>query len=249
MSNFDALLHRKLSNESSLLNDLFPATKNTTTNLGLGNTFHTVKQMKKWVELHYHQTNAIAKLLKRNSLKETVNLIYTFLYNTLQYKQDYTLQQLRSPSNSIRNRKTGLDCKSYSIFASCILTSLGIKHYIRQIRQPHFKPSRYTHVYVVVPINQETANLKDGYYPIDGTVKGNREPLFITANDTFMDNNLPHVGLNGAAKKKPPKTRTKRKTTATKRKKTVAKNQKKISNTLRDTAFGLGIIAVASQIL
>ncbi|MFC7774082.1 transglutaminase-like domain-containing protein [Flavobacterium sp. GCM10027622] len=246
MSNFDSLLHRKLSNESSLINDLFPATKNTTTNLGLGNTHHTVHQMKKWVELHYHQTDKVAKLLKRATLKETVNLIYSFLYNTLQYKQDYTLQQLRSPSNSIRNRKTGLDCKSYSIFASCILTSLGIKHFIRQIKQPHFKPTRFTHVYVVVPINQETANLNDGYYPIDGTVKGNREPLFITTNDTFMDK-LPHVGLNGA--KKASKTKSKKKPVATKRKKPVATKKKKSTNMVRNAVIGLGTIAVVSQLL
>ena len=246
MSNFDSLLHRKLSNESSLINDLFPATKNATTNLGLGNTHHTVKQMKKWVEIHYHQTDKVAKLLKRASLKETVNLIYSFLYNTLQYKQDYTLQQLRSPSNSISNRKTGLDCKSYSIFASCILTSLGIKHYIRQIKQPHFKPTRFTHVYIVVPINQETANLNDGYYPIDGTVKGNREPLFITTNDTFMDK-LPHVGLNGA--KRASKTKSKKKPVATKKKKPVATKKKKSTNNVRNAVIGLGTLAVVAQLL
>lgn len=247
MSNFDSLLHRKLSNESSLLNELFPTTKNSKTNLGLGNTHHTVSQMKKWVQLYYHQTDKAAKLLKRDSLKETVDVIYNFLYNTLQYKQDYTLQQLRSPSNSIQNRKVGLDCKSYSIFASCILTSLGIKHYIRQIKQPSHKPTRFTHVYIVVPINQITADLKEGYYPIDGTVKGNKEPLFITTNDTFMDK-LPHVGLNGTAKKKPPKAKSKKKPVATKRKKPVATKKKK-SNTVRNAVIGLGAIAVLSGIL
>jgi hypothetical protein len=247
MNNFDSLLHRKLLNESSLLNELFPETKNSKTNLGFGNTHHTIKQMKNWVELHYHQTDKVSKLLKRDTLKQTVDVIYNFLYNTLQYKQDYSLQQLRSPSNSIQNRKTGLDCKSYSIFASCILTSLGIKHYIRQIKQPSHKPTRFTHVYIVVPINQITANLNDGYYPIDGTVKENKEPLFINSHDTLMDK-LPHVGLNGVAKKKPPKTKSKKKPVATKRKKRVATKKKK-SNTVRNAVIGLGAIAVLSGIL
>lgn len=242
MSDFNKLLHRNLINNGLLLNELFPAVKNTQTDLGSGDTNHSVKQMKNWVLLHYKQCDKVAKLIKRDTLKETVDVIYKFLYNSLQYKQDNSLQQLRSPSNSIQNRKTGLDCKSYSIFASCILTSLGIKHYIRQIKQPSFSPTRFTHVYVVVPINQETANLKEGYYSIDGTVKGNVEPIFTISDDTFMSK-LPHIGLNGAKKTSPAK---KKKPVATKKKKTVA--TKKKSNTVRNTLLGLGAIMGLSQL-
>lgn len=252
MSNFNTLLHRKIK-DGLEFNDYFPVVRNSQTNLGFGDTHHSVKRMREMVLQFHSQTAKIAPLLLRPTLKQTTQAIYEFLYNHIQYKQDNTLQQLRTPANSWLNRATGLDCKSFSIFASCILTSLGYKHYIRQIKQPTFKPTRYTHVYIVVPYNQITGKLTDGYYVIDATVKNNREPLFIKADDTFMDK-LPHVGLNGA--KKTPKTKAKKKSVATKaikKKKPVATKKAttktKKSNTVRKAVFGLGALAVIAQLV
>lgn len=220
MSNFNNLLHRKIK-DGLEFNDYFPVVRNSQTNLGFGDTHHSVKRMREMVLQFHSQTAKIAPLLLRLNLKQTTQAIYEFLYNHIQYKQDNTLQQLRTPANSWLNRATGLDCKSFSIFASCILTSLGYKHYIRQIKQPTFKPTRYTHVYIVVPYNQITGKLTDGYYVIDGTVKNNREPLFLKSDDTFMDK-LPHIGLNGAKKASKRKKTVATSNKATKKKKTVA---------------------------
>lgn len=254
MSNFDDLLHRKIK-DGLAFNDYFPVVRNSQTNLGFGDTHHSIKRMREMVLQFHSQTAKIAPLLLRPTLRETTQAIYEFLYHHIQYKQDNSLQQLRTPANSWLNRTTGLDCKSFSIFASCILTSLGYKHYIRQIKQPTFKPTRYTHVYIVVPYDQITGKLTNGYYVIDATVKNNREPLFIKSDDTFMDK-LPHIGLNGVPKKGKPKTKAKKKkvvTKTTKKRKPVATKKatrkKSKSNTVRNAVIGLGALAVIAQIV
>ncbi|WP_445915265.1 hypothetical protein, partial [Flavobacterium sp.] len=80
---------------------------------------------------------------------------------------------------------------------SCILLQLGFKHYIRKIKQPMFAPESFTHVYVIVPVDQNTGSLKQGYYTIDGTLPTTQEPNYIETKDFFMDK-LSHIGLNGA---------------------------------------------------
>jgi hypothetical protein len=189
----DNLLQRNLLGGQEY-EPLFPKVSSERTYLGNGNTFVTVRLMQKWIEKHNYQTKKVAKLLQRNSLKETCDRIYWFLYNHIQYKADKLNQDLQSPSFAFEHRAKGMDCKSYSVFASCILVNLGIKHHIRQIRQPSWKPNLFTHVYVIVPLNQLTGNIKDGYFIIDATTSTNQEPIYIMAEDTEV--NLPHFGLN-----------------------------------------------------
>jgi hypothetical protein len=245
MSQFDTLLHREIK-EGLDYDSLFQVAKNTPTSLGYGNTFHSVKVMQNWIGQHYNQCSGIAPMLKKDTLKNTTTAIYHFLYDHIQYKQDGTLQQIRTPANSWANRETGVDCKSYSVFASCILMCLGIKHYIRQIKQPLYRANRFTHVYVVVPYNQDTGNLDQGHYAIDATVKNNKEPLFITKDDTYMEK-LPHLGLNGSTQKK-------RKPVATKRKKPIATKRKPVARKKKPTGLGnsflvgLGAIVGLSQL-
>jgi hypothetical protein len=254
MSQFDNLLHRKIQSGTAY-NGMFPALDKLERYHSEGNTFHSVKEMAKMVRAYYPQCYKIAPLLKKPTLKATTEAIYRFLYHHIQYKQDPKLQQLRNPANSWANRQVGIDCKSYSIFASCILSALQVKHYIRQIKQPLYKPTRFTHVYIVVPHNQTTGSLQDGHYVIDATVSSNKEPLFITKEDVYMDDKLPHVWLTGVAKKstkstaktrkpraskpKKPMTRKKRKTVASRRSKTG------LGNTL---LLGLGAIVGLSQL-
>jgi hypothetical protein len=78
------------------------------------------------------------------------------------------------------------------------LLQLGIKHYIRKIKQPTFNPENFTHVYVIVPVNQSTGSLNNGYYTIDGTLKSTQEPIYIETKDFFMDK-LQHYGLQKPA--------------------------------------------------
>ena len=193
------LLQRKIQ-DGKKYEPLFPQVACDSEALGSGNTFETVKLILQMVRKYQYQTAKLSPLLKKSSLKETVNSIYNFLYNHLQYKADKRDQLLRSPACAFKQRISGVDCKTYSIFASCILSNLGIKHYIRQIKQPTFNPELYTHVYVVIPTNQTTGSLKTGYLIIDGTTRTNNEPIYTMAADTNVS--LPHFGLNAARSKK-----------------------------------------------
>lgn len=167
---------------------------------GKGDTFYSVEKIKSQAIQHTNQVQKLAKVLKNevatNSLQSICLKIHWFLYNHIQYKADGEAQLLRSPACAWQSRYDGVDCKSYSVFASAILLQLGIKHYIRQIKQLNKTPDKFTHVYVVVPVNQNSGNLKDGYYTIDGTLQHTNEPYYLQEESTFMDL-LPHYGLNG----------------------------------------------------
>lgn len=213
--------------DGSQFDNLIAKPPKTNNNLGTGNTFHTVKMMKTMITNHYKQVERLSKVLSNSDLSQLCKDIHSFLYNYIQYEADRSLQQLRSPANSWHvARIDGIDCKSYSIFAGCILSCLGIKYYIRQIKQAKFNPNSFTHVYIVVPANQETANLSDGYFTIDGTLRTTKECEFTEAKDLLMD--LKHVGLNA------PKTSRKRKTKkrSTTRKKTTGLKRPASSNKL-----------------
>jgi hypothetical protein len=154
--------------------------------------------MQEVINTYSWQMEKVAEKLQKPYLVDTCNAIFDFTYNNFQYKADDEDQLLRSPACSWYDRHNGIDCKSYSILASAILLEMGINHYIRKIKQPSFAPSEYTHVYVIVPVNQQTNDLNKGYYVIDGTVRDNKEPIFITAKDEFMSG-LQHYALNAPA--------------------------------------------------
>jgi hypothetical protein len=189
----DSLLKRNLLGGQEY-EPLFPKVACDKTKLGNGNTFDTVRMIKDMVIKYQYQTKQVAKLLQKETLKETCDKIYWFLYHHIQYKADGMEQMLRSPACAFKQRVEGVDCKTYSIFASCLLVNMGVRHFIRQIKQPSFRPDLFTHVYVIVPINQETGDVNQGYFIIDGTTSTNREPIYIMAHDTEI--NLPHFGLN-----------------------------------------------------
>lgn len=183
---------------------------NQRTKLETANTFYSVAMIKKFVETFYKQVSGLAPVLRGKTLEETTKNIHSFLWNNVQYQIDYVIQHIRSPANIWANRKQGVECKNFSLFASAILTNLGIKHYIRQIKNANFKPKQYTHVYIVVPKNQVSGDLKYGHFVIDGTSRYNRESSIKEKNDVFMSDKLPHLGLNGT----PPKKRAAKKPTA-----------------------------------
>lgn len=168
--------------------------------LGNGNTDLSISIMAKWVNKYKHQCKSIALNEFANlSIPNTCNTIYEFLYNHIQYKLDGTDQKIRSPFCSWQDRENGIDCKSYSVFASCILSNLGIVHYLRKVKQPGYNPDSFSHVYVVVPENQKTKKLSDGYYIIDATIHDNYELPFVEKKDKLMSNvGLPHYGLGMA---------------------------------------------------
>ncbi|RDI07052.1 hypothetical protein [Flavobacterium sp. AG291] len=195
MSDIDALLWRKIK-DGKQYDKLIPPSNCTSKDVGKGMTDLSVKEMAEMVKISLIDTAAIAPLFLKSSLKETCAAIYGFVYDHFQYKADKAIQYLRSPSCSWKVRYDGIDCKSYSIIASSILTNLGLTHYIRQIKQPGFMPEMWTHVYIVVPVDQKTGSLSKGHYTIDGTVATMNEPMYIQKSDLKMS--LQHYALRGA---------------------------------------------------
>ncbi len=188
-------LYRPLK-EGTEFKRIIPKSKSEKTPLANGDTDITVSHMTDWVNKHYKQTEILSSKLKRATLNHTVTAIYDFLYNNVQYLADEELQRICSPSYTWKQRHTGVDCKSYSIFASCILKNLGVDHYIRKVKQPGFHPNQFTHVYIIVPKRKGTKPTSGNYYVIDATKHENTEVVYLEAKDIFMQA-LPHVGLNG----------------------------------------------------
>ena len=153
---------------------VIPLSKNRKVFLGSGDTFTSLQQMRKIIFKTLNETEKLAKQLEGKSVKGTVKNIKEFIYWHIQYLQDETEQLLHSPAHTWSIRSTGVDCKSYSIFASSILTNLGIANSLRQIKQVAYNPEYWSHVYVVLPNN----NLV-----IDGTVNYDHEPMFAEKYD------------------------------------------------------------------
>jgi hypothetical protein len=117
-------------------------------------------------------------------LQETVNNIYSFLYNHFQYKIDAQLQNLYAISAAWHFRDKGFDCKTYSVLASSILQTLQIPHAFRMVKQGGEKPNDWSHVYVVVPNG-------NSHYVIDATIHSNHEVSYTQK----YDYNMEHRGL------------------------------------------------------
>jgi hypothetical protein len=153
---------------------LIKKSENKTVSYGNGNnsTIEGVEFMADLINKSSHQVKTLAKKLKRNTLKETIASIHSFLTTYIQYKADDRLQNLYSPSSAWANRKEGVDCKSFTIFAVALLKEMGYSSIIRQVKQPQFYSDQFTHVYVVVPKNQQSKAVKspDSYFVLDGTI-------------------------------------------------------------------------------
>ena len=193
---FDSLLFRQVAHGKEF-EKLIPKSTCTKVAAGIGDTSYSMQQMAEMVKEYSYQVDKVAQKLQTSSLINTLENVKDFIYSHFQYKADLEDQLLRSPACAWYDRHTGIDCKSYSILASCLLTELGITHYIRRIKQPGYAPREWTHVYVVVPFDQKNGNLNKGYYTIDGTLEYDNEPAFIQKDDLKMS--LQHYKLNAPA--------------------------------------------------
>lgn len=109
----------------------------------------TLDYMQELILNTLYQTQAISNILKGNNIFSTSKNIWYFLYENIQYKLDEVgIEQLREPNRSWADRKEGIDCDCFSIFASSILTNLNIPHALRITK--YNGKSNYQHVYVVV---------------------------------------------------------------------------------------------------
>ncbi|UOB18594.1 hypothetical protein [Abyssalbus ytuae] len=187
-------LHRPLQSGSKFNAD-FKKSSCEKVKLASGNTKVAIEEMARWAKKYQHHTKKHAARYKKMPLNKLSGAIHQFLYNNIQYKLDEYDQNLKSPSCSWQTRSEGTDCKSYSIFASTILLNLGVKHYLRRVRQPNIYEDAYTHVYVVIPEDQKNGNLNKGYYIVDATLKVNKEVPFIEKKDLYMEPTLPIYGL------------------------------------------------------
>lgn len=198
MSFIDAQLYRNLK-DGKEYERLIPVYKGTEHNFDKeadnSNTYDTLRYMSEWAYKYAYQMKDVAPLLKGRSLQETVNKIYTFLYSHFQYKLDGSTQNLYSPSAAWRFRRTGFDCKTYSILASTILQNLGIPHSFRMVQQAGIMPGEWSHVYVIVP-NGNT------HLVIDATTHTNKEVSYTNKHDYTMKHRglaSPYVGALGCA--------------------------------------------------
>jgi glycosyltransferase involved in cell wall biosynthesis len=125
-------------------------------------------------------TQKIAKLLKGNTLDETCENIWHFVYNHIQYSKDEEgIEQIRRPARSWHDRTRGVDCDCYTVFISSILTNLHIPHIYRITKYKN--RSYFQHIYPIVPTE------KGKYITIDCVVNEyNYEEPFTEKKDTPM---------------------------------------------------------------
>lgn len=189
-------LHRNIKSGEQY-NYLMPFSDCSSVKLGKGDTKVAIDAIALWVKKYKHHTSELsAKLFAKKGLKQLTNDLHIFLYHHFQYKIDGETQKIKSAACSWSTRKVGIDCKSYSAFASGCLLNAKVHHYLRRIKTS--AESGYSHVYVIVPKDQkDPKNLNKGYYVVDGTLEFNFEPNFYKSDDIFMEASLPIYGLAG----------------------------------------------------
>lgn len=115
-----------------------------------GNIADTMVQIGRVLGKYYKDTESLAQVLKGSSKLETCRNIWDFIFNHIQYELDQPgEEQLRRPARAWADRRTGVDCDCYSIFAGSILINLGIPFKLRITK--YDGRSFFQHVYVVVP--------------------------------------------------------------------------------------------------
>ena len=141
----------------------------------------TLGQIPKIVYDTLDDTKGIAKLLKGNTLYETCENIWDFVYHHIQYAHDEEgVEQLRRPARSWMDRVRGVDCDCYTVFISSILTNLSIPHTYRIAKYKNKK--YYQHIYPIVPLTNGK------YITIDCVVDAyNYEEPFTQKHDTPMN--------------------------------------------------------------
>lgn len=148
-----------------------------------GEVRDTIKIIERVVWTFIADTKKLATLLKQPTVEATLEAIWNFLYENIQYKLDQPgLEQLRRPARSWKDRISGIDCDCFSIFCSSILTNLQIPHKLRitKYSKPHWQ-----HIYVIVDKPEGK-----GYWTVDAVLgKFNYEKPFTQKMDYTMNLN------------------------------------------------------------
>ena len=121
---------------------------------GSGNTTDIIAAILHADKLCSSYTTNLSKTLRKRTVKDTCQAIYSFVTDNIEYKEDPDgLQFIQSPGHLFwgadgKGNGKG-DCKSMSIFCASVLQNLGIKYAYRFISE---SPSNdYHHVFIVVP--------------------------------------------------------------------------------------------------
>jgi hypothetical protein len=157
---------------------------------GKARLHHTINLIKQIVRDTKGDTALLAKTLKAEKLKDTCENIWNFVYKHIQYTRDKVgVEQVRRPSRTWADRKTGVDCDCYTVFISSVLSNLNIPHKVRITKyggKPYFQ-----HIYPIVPIGT-------GYLTLDCvTDQFNYEVPYSEAKDFDMDDRKPVGEING----------------------------------------------------
>ncbi|MCC7303477.1 MAG: hypothetical protein IT233_12630 [Bacteroidia bacterium] len=156
------------------------------------NVGHTVRFIPKVVSETLFHTAGISRLLKGNSIKETCQRIWDFVYTHINYRKDEDgKEQVRSPARAWHDRHQGVDCDCYTVFISSILSNLRVPHFLRIVK---YSGNNFSHIYPVVSLLGETIIL-------DCVVdRFNYEEPFTQKKDFTMDlnylNGVPEKSLN-----------------------------------------------------
>ncbi len=122
-----------------------------------GEVEETVALMHKVAKEYASDTAILAKALKKDNLKDTLQNIFNFVYHYIQYKQDNRfIEQVRTPLRTLWDRQGDCDC--FATLIGSILHNLNIPFKFRIAAYDGKK--NYQHVYVIVPY-------VDGYYVCD----------------------------------------------------------------------------------
>ncbi len=109
----------------------------------------TLELMKRMILETVTDTTLLAQKLRSTTVLNTCKNIWHFVYQHIQYKMDKRgIEQVRRPSRTWADRKTGVDCDCYTVFIGSILMNLDIPFKIRITK--YGGKSHFQHVYPVV---------------------------------------------------------------------------------------------------
>lgn len=141
---------KKILKSGKKYDKYFQPSKQKNTEIARSNVMQTLDIMQDLITRTLSQTGPISMVLKKNNVYDTSKAIWYFLYDHIQYQLDKSgIEQLREPNRTWNDRKADCDC--FSIFASSILTNLGIDHSLRITK--YNGKSHFQHVYIVVHSN------------------------------------------------------------------------------------------------
>ncbi|MBQ0733921.1 hypothetical protein [Aquimarina celericrescens] len=116
---------------------------------GMAELSDTLKLMQQVIAETLSDTALLAQKLKSQTVADSCRKIWHFVYGHIQYKMDKRgVEQVRRPSRTWADRKSGVDCDCYTVFIGSILSNMGIPYTIRITKyggKQHFQ-----HVYPVV---------------------------------------------------------------------------------------------------